>query len=256
MNADLSYCAKQKALGLVFQLWDPLGLMAPVSIQFRIDLQSLWAAGYQWDELLPLEERNKWLKNLEIMNTLIGTHLERCLKPEASIGSPQLHGFSDAGELGYGGALFLRWELANGKFTSTFVTAKALVAPLKKKTIPRLELMGCLVLSRLAAEVEQAFKIDLSAKFWCDSTTTLSWIKSSATEFKPFVSVRVAEIQENQPNTVWNYITSKANPADALTRGISPKELQLWHRRPQFLQKPESEWPDFKRSAKTSNSKE
>ena len=116
--------------------------------------------------------------------------------------------------------------------------------------------MGCLVLSRLAAEVEQAFKIDLSAEFWCDSTTALSWIKSSATEFKPFVSVRVAEIQENQPNTVWNYITSKANPADALTRGISPKELQLWHRGPQFLQKPESEWPDFKRSAKTSNSKE
>ena len=160
------------------------------------------------------------------MNTLLGTHLERCLKPEASIGSPQLHGFSDAGELGYGGALFLRWEQANGKFTSRFVTAKALVAPLKKKTIPRLELMGCLVLSRLAAEVERALKIDLSA---------LSWIKSSATEFKPFVSVRVAEIQENQPNTVCNYITSEANPADALTRGISPEELQLWPQGPQFL---------------------
>ena len=115
VNADLSYCTKRKALGLMSQLWDPLGLMAPVSIQFRIDLQSLWAAGYQWDELLPLEERNKWLKNLEIMNTLLGTHLERCLKPDASIGSPQLHGFSDAGELGYGGALFLRWEQANGK---------------------------------------------------------------------------------------------------------------------------------------------
>ena len=72
---------------------------------------------------------------------------------------------------------------------------------------------------------------------------------------KPFVSVRVAEIQENQPNTVWNYITSEANPADALTRGISPEELQLWHQGPQFLQKPESEWPDFKRSAKASNTK-
>jgi hypothetical protein len=36
----------------------------------------------------------------------------RCLKPETSVGSPRLHGFSDAGELGYGGALLLRWELA------------------------------------------------------------------------------------------------------------------------------------------------
>ena len=134
------------------------------------------------------------------MNALLGTHLERCLKPETAVGNPQFHGFSDAGELGYGGALFLRWELANGKFTSRFVAAKALVVPLKKKTIPRLELMGCLVLSRLAAEIERALKINLDEKFCCDSTTALSWIKTSATEFKPFVSVRVAEIQESQPN--------------------------------------------------------
>jgi hypothetical protein len=90
--------------------------MAPVTIRFRIDLQNLLAAGYsyQWDELLPPEEKLKWQKNVEIMNALLvlGTHLERCLKPETSVGSPQLHGFSDAGELGYGGALFLRWELA------------------------------------------------------------------------------------------------------------------------------------------------
>ena len=41
VNADLSYCTKQMTLGLVFELWDPLGVMAPVSIRFRIDLQSL-----------------------------------------------------------------------------------------------------------------------------------------------------------------------------------------------------------------------
>ncbi|CAB4031133.1 Hypothetical predicted protein [Paramuricea clavata] len=145
--------------------------MAPVTIRFRIDLQNLWAAGYQWDELLPNEEKFKWQKNVEIMNALLGTHLERCLKPETSVGSPQLQGFSDAGELGY----------------------------------------------------------------------ALSWIKSSPAEFKPFVSVRVAEIQEKQPTAVWNYITSEANPADALTRGIMPEELQLWHHGPQFIQKPEND---------------
>ncbi len=51
-----------------------------------------------------------------------------------------------------------------------------------------------------------------------------------------------------------NYITSEANPADALTRGITPDELQLWHNRPQFLQKPESKWPDFKQCTVTSKS--
>jgi hypothetical protein len=181
--------------------------MAPVTIRFRIDLQNLWAAGHQWDELLPPEEKFKWQKNVEIMNALLGTRLERCLKPETLVGSPQRHGFSDAGELRYGGVLFFRWELTDGKFTSRFVAAKALVAPLKKKTIPRLELMCCLVLSRLAAEIERVLMIDLVEKFWCDSTTALFWIKCSPAEFKPFVSVRVAEIEENQPTAVWNYIT-------------------------------------------------
>lgn len=245
VKADLDQCTKRKVLGLVSQLWDPLGLMAPTTIQFRIHLQNLWAVGYQWDELLPKEEKTKWLKILEMMNTLLHTRLERCLKPKGSVGSPQLHGFSDGGEKGYGSAIFLRWQLENGKFSSSFVASKALVAPLKKKTIPRLELMGCVLLSRLATETERALKIKFDKKFWCDSTTALSWIRSSSAEFKPFVSVRVAEIQESHPQDVWQYITSKGNPADALTRGITPENLQVWHQGPSFIRRPESEWPDF-----------
>jgi hypothetical protein len=63
---DLSYCTKRKALGMVSQLWDPLGLMVPVTIRFGIDLQNLWAAGYQWDELFPPEEKLKWQKNVGV----------------------------------------------------------------------------------------------------------------------------------------------------------------------------------------------
>ena len=63
---DLSYCTKRKTLGVVSQLWNPLGLMAPVTIRFRMDLKNLWAAGYQWDELLPPEEKLKWQKNVGV----------------------------------------------------------------------------------------------------------------------------------------------------------------------------------------------
>ena len=74
----------------------------------------------------------------------------------------------------------------------------------------------------------------------------MSWIRSSSAEFKPFVSARVAEIQESQPKDIWQYISSEENPADALTRGIESEELQAWHRGPAFMKQPESEWPDFK----------
>ena len=51
IKAALNQCTERKVLGLASQLWDPLGLMAPTTIQFRIHLQNLWAAGYQWNEL-------------------------------------------------------------------------------------------------------------------------------------------------------------------------------------------------------------
>ena len=58
-------------------------------------------------------------------------------------------GFCDGGEKAYGAVIFLRWELLNGSYKCVPVLIKSFVAPLKKKTIPRLELMGCLTLTRM-----------------------------------------------------------------------------------------------------------
>ena len=33
--------------------WYPIGLVAPVTIKYRIDLQELWSTGYGWDDILP-----------------------------------------------------------------------------------------------------------------------------------------------------------------------------------------------------------
>ena len=35
---------------LLAQVWDPIGLVGPVTLKFRIDLQGLWSAGYSWDD--------------------------------------------------------------------------------------------------------------------------------------------------------------------------------------------------------------
>ncbi|XP_028417495.1 uncharacterized protein LOC114541894 [Dendronephthya gigantea] len=116
---------------------------------------------------------------------------------------------------------------------------KAFVAPLRKKFIPRLELLGCLVLTRIYAACVQALKFanakDWNYVLWTDSQTVLSWIKTPARKFKPFVSVRVAEIQESVNVGNFRYVKSKDNPADALSKGISIHELNNWMAGPQFL---------------------
>ena len=70
--------------------------------------------------------------------------------------------------------------------------------------------------------------------FWTDSRTVLTWIKTQPREFRPFVSVRVAEIQETVGSEQFRYIKSKYNPADALTRGIAPGTSKVGSRGRRF----------------------
>ena len=148
--------------------------------------------------------------------------------------------------------MFLRWKLDDGSYTCVRLMVKAFVSPLKKSTL-RLELMGCLALSRLYqpcreglefAEISSCKKV-----FWVDSQVVLSWLKTSPRKFKPFVSVRVAEIQETTDPQEFSYIKSEHNPADALTKGILPEQLEKWSQGPQLLRKPQEEWPKFEENA-------
>ena len=62
----------------------------------------------------------------------------------------QLHGFSDASEKAYAAVVYMRSCYDNGTVDVKLVTSKSRVAPLSKQSIPRLELLGALILARLA----------------------------------------------------------------------------------------------------------
>ena len=119
---------------------------------------------------------------------------------------------------------------------------KPFVAPLKKKSIPRLELLGCLALIRMYYTCTKALNfaklVECRRTFWVDSSTVLSWVRTPPREFTPFVSARVAEIQEMVSVEDFHYIRSRSNPADGLTRGIKPEHLESWLEGPEFLQRP------------------
>ena len=145
--------------------------------------------------------------------------------------------------------MFLRWKLVSGNFFCVPLMVKAFVAPLKKKSIPQMELMGCLTLSRLCSTCKEALEFaeitDSKTVFWMDSQTVLAWIKTPPKRFKSFVSVRVAEIHETLDTQAFKYIRSDVNPADVLTRGAPPEEVKAWKEGPLFLWCPEEEWPKF-----------
>ena len=254
IDVDVKSLTKRNCLACVAQLWDPIGLVTPATIELRIDLQELWSAGYSWDEILPEQIQTKWRKNVQTLNQLLSHEFNRKLKPDTAVGLPEIHGFCDGGEKAYGSAIFLRWKLADGSYRCIPFMIKAYVAPLKKKSIPRLELMGCLSLARLYSTCKEALEFaeitSCKSVFWIDSQTVLTWIRTCSRKFKPFVSVRVAEIQETVETQAFRYIRSDCNPADVLTRGAPPEELKSWMEGLPFLWLPEEEWPKFEGNSK------
>ncbi|GFY72873.1 integrase catalytic domain-containing protein [Trichonephila inaurata madagascariensis] len=91
--------------------------------------------------------------------------------------------------------------------------------------------MGAVIAARL--ENKRIFKDIKRIILSSDSTIVLYWIKGSASKFKPFVSNRISEIQENTDPLSWRHCSGKQNPADLLTRRLTSKELinseEWWH---------------------------
>lgn len=154
--------------------------------------------------------------------------------------SVELHAFGDASEKGYGACIYLKVVEEDGSVTSSLVMAKAKLAPVKKITLPRLELLGALLSARLLTYVRKALYLPESTKYrcWTDSTVTLQWIQSDAYRWKTFVSKRVSEIQALSSPDSWGHCPGAENPADILSRGVMLDSLlssQSWLHSPSWL---------------------
>ena len=93
--------------------------------------------------------------------------------------------------------IYLRF-ISDCGVTVSFLASKTKVAPLKKLTIPRLELLGCLLLSRLIKEVLEGVngRIEVDDMFcWSDSKVALCWIKGKEKSWKAWVENRVVSIR-------------------------------------------------------------
>ena len=129
----------------------------------------------------------------------------------------------------------------NSGVTVQFVVSKTRVAPLQLQTIPRLELLSALLLSKLIVSVVNSLKSTLppvEIRCYTDSQVALYWICGTHKEWKPFVENRVSEIRRNVNSSLWSHCPGSSNPADLPSRGLNALEVsvnQLWRQGPEWL---------------------
>ena len=113
---------------------------------------------------------------------------------EDEIFRTELHGFSDASSLAYRANIYLRTLCKSCLIEVNLICSQTRVVPIKTIAIPRLELLGNLLLSRLMHSVKLALKEELKfdkSYYWADLRITLSWIKSVENDLNAFVENRV-----------------------------------------------------------------
>ena len=104
------------------------------------------------------------------------TSVEYAGYPWREIVSLELHGFGDASERAYGACVYVRVLGQDGSWSASLVFSRARIAPLKRVSLPRLELLGALLCSRLVVHVREALKLpeDTVCHCWTDSTVALA----------------------------------------------------------------------------------
>lgn len=243
-----SNVTKRRLASTTARIFDPMGWFAPAVMPARILTQEAWALKVGWDHSLPSHIFMKWSDWVQEMPRITEHPVQRHfgLKNHTII-SRELHGFSDASTVGFGGVVFLRTFYSDLEVTVDLVSSKARVAPLKTLTIPRLELCGAVVLAKLLRAVATDLKIDLPAVYaWTDSTIVLGWLQHSPSKLAVFVGNRIATIADLVPPSHWRHVPGKQNPADCLSRGLNPKallELPLWWKGPPWLSLEAGNWP-------------
>ena len=107
-----------------------------------------------WDDPLQGELHDHWTRILTELGSISRIRIPRCyFLLNSSPTDVQLHGFSDASPQAYAAVLYFRSLYPDGHVEVRLIASKTRVAPLTKPTIPRLELLGAVLLSRLANTV-------------------------------------------------------------------------------------------------------
>ena len=230
--------------------FDPLGLCVPVTVRMKMLMKAMFVqdkAYSDWDATLHEKDQSQWdelaadvskLKKLWVKRSCVPVQMacrERCY----------LVGFCDASLDALCAVVYFRFVNGNGTVSVSMLAAKSRVTPLKRETMPRLELCGALLLARLMVKCKACVMFSAVECFYlCDSKIVLGQLANTERLVNDFVGVRVMEIRGKSDSGKWGYVPSGENLADMGTRGASSESLSgRWISGPAWIADEVEHWP-------------
>lgn len=244
---------KRKVLSCVSKIFDPLGLYSPVTVRSKLFLRKIWSANLSWDQPLTEELLTEWNKLDKDLNGLQSISFDRKV---AANGPAKLVIFTDSSKDIYGFTAFV--VVGGDNPSSNLLFAKCKLSPLKRKSLPTLELLAVFLAFKCLDAILSGLTIDITDIIFCiDAQICISWILTEMVKTKNiFARNRVRDISDYRKqiksrlniDCKFKFVPTELNVADLLTRGLSlnlfSEKIQFWSHGPEFLTDNVIRWPE------------
>ncbi|XP_013855911.1 uncharacterized protein LOC106511713, partial [Austrofundulus limnaeus] len=210
VDEDQKPFTRRGVLSMVNSLYDPLGFLAPITIQGRQILRELTSLTDNWDAPLPDDTKAEWCKWKDSLQKLQSLQIQH---PYTSLSTTnaqkrELFIFADASVKAIAAVAYIKVSTSESTEIG-FVFGKTKLAPQSGLTIPRLELCAAV----LAVEVAELIVAEMDISFdnieyYTDSKVVLGYIYNQTRRFYVYVHNRVQRILQSTRPHQWKYVPS------------------------------------------------
>ncbi|KAF8371407.1 hypothetical protein PRIPAC_77836 [Pristionchus pacificus] len=249
---------KRTMLSSNASIFDPVGLLQPLTLQAKSLVQKLWCIDLKWDQSVDPSIQSQFH---DLLTDIESFHLN-IPRYNGMSSSNQIHlvAFADASKLAMGAVIYV-WTPER----STIVMSRSRLAPAKSKaTIPKLELNALVMAHTLLRYIVDSIRKEFPTSIihthvYSDSAIALFWCLNDPNKKNngTFVANRVHSIREiadalsSTPNVCYNppkYVKTDSNPADHISRGLSASEMNnpdhMWWNGAPWMKDPPEKWPN------------
>ena len=223
---DSEAVTKRWVLSHIASVFDPCGYICPALLSAKALQSKIWAneTKSKWDDPISESLKSEFLKIVSEWTGIEFKFPRKNISSNISEGTRiQIHGFSDALQIGLGIAIYVR-AINQKIIESSLIFARSLVVPseLKPKPTksgvirevsisrPRLELQATKLLAKTTSQIAKFLEIKIeSINLWTDSSSVIQWLKNKENK-DVFVRNRTPIIREYRVR----HVSGEENPAN------------------------------------------
>ena len=204
-------------------LYDALGKLEPIKAKLKIDEREAVHLTKDWDDTVPPETRNKWVKNFLLMEQLRGIRFSRARMPKTALDTRmRLITLVDAAENLVMISLYCGFRVKDGGWSNQHLIGKSALA---NGTIPRNELQALSGGSNLAWIVRKALTDWVEYSIIAgDSEIALKWTTFDSRKLGMWVRNRIVQVRRGTDLEDLYYVGTDYNVADVGTR---PEKISI-----------------------------